>query len=292
MPSFFPDEGLRALTREDADYPARLRDLHDAPGVVYVRGRLLAAHPPAVAIVGTRNATPYGLRMARALATTCARAGVTVVSGLARGIDAAAHEAALVADGRTVGVLGTGPDVYYPRSHRTLQERIASEGMLLSELPAGSTGHPGAFPRRNRLIAALADVTVVVEAPRESGALITARVAEALGRDVAVVPNAIDVPQAAGSNALLRDQAHPLLDPDDVLRLLGRETAPPQLPALDGDAARCWDALQQGADEPAAIAAHTGLTFTAVQGALALLEIDGLVSWDLGGRVRAWSATG
>lgn len=281
-----PEHDVRAIARNAGDYPARLNDLHDAPATVYVRGTLVIAAPPAVAIVGTRAATPYGMRMARSIATACARAGVCVVSGLARGIDAAAHEAALAAGGRTVAVLGTGPDVHYPRQHRALQERIAEDGLLLSELPPGSTGHPGAFPRRNRLIAALADLTVVVEAPRDSGALITAKVADALGREVAVVPNAIDVPQAVGSNALLRGEAHPVLAPDDVLAMLGLETSAPLGPALDGEAAICWDALQRGITDAAEMAAHTGLALNAVQGALAMLEIDGLVRWDNTGRVH------
>lgn len=281
-----PEFDVRAIARGAKEYPARLNDLHDAPATVYVRGTLVIAEPPTVAIVGTRAATPYGVRMARSIATSCARAGVCVVSGLARGIDAAAHEAALAAGGRTVAVLGTGPDVYYPKQHRVLQERIADEGLVLSELPPGHPGHPGAFPRRNRLIAALADLIVVVEAPRDSGALITAKVADALGREVAVVPNAIDVPQALGSNALLRGEAHPVLAPDDVLALLGLETSAPVGPALDGDAALCWDALQHGISDAAEMATHTGLAFTTVQGALAMLEIDGLVRWDNTGRVH------
>ena len=194
----------RVLGPDDEGYPARLRELRRPPRQLWVRGTLAIAEPPAVAIVGTRNASPYGERVARAIAGACVRAGVCVISGLARGIDGAAHQAALAGGGRTVAVLGTGPDVHYPRQHRALQEAIARDGLLITEHAPGETGHRGAFPERNRIIAALADLTVVVEAGEESGALITARCASELGRTVACVPNAIDLPGARGSNRLLQ----------------------------------------------------------------------------------------
>lgn len=286
MLSSSPERDVLELGVGDAAYPARLRDLRDPPRRLYARGTLLTAEPPAVAIVGTRVASPYGLRVTRAIATTCARAGVCIVSGLARGIDAEAHRAALAVGGRTVAVLGTGPDVYYPRGHRTLQETIARDGLLLSEHAPGEAGHRGAFPRRNRLIAALADVTVVVEAGDGSGALITATHAMELGRTVACVPNAIDVPTARGSNALLKDGGEPILSPDDVLALLEMVPTPAHAPVLDGDAARCWDALAHGASDVRAIAQHTGLPARQVTALLAMLEIDGLVTFDTAGRVR------
>lgn len=238
-----------------------------------------------MAIVGTRNASSYGLRVARAIATECARAGVSVISGLARGIDGAAHEAALDAGGRTVGVLGTGLDLTYPKAHRALQERIANEGLLLSELPASSTGHPGSFPQRNRIIAALADVIVVVEAPLRSGALITAEHALELNRELACVPNAIDVPGAAGSNALLKQGAEPICEPADVLALLKLKATPAPAPMLDGDAAVCWDAIQQGATDIAGVVRLGGLTFRAAAGAVSALEIEGLLTVDLLGNL-------
>jgi len=286
MPSCSPEGAVRELAVEEAAYPARLRDLRDAPRRLFARGIMLTAEPPAVAIVGTRVASPSGLRVTRAIATACARAGVCVVSGLARGIDAEAHRTALAVGGRTVAVLGTGPDVYYPRGHRSLQESIAREGLLLSEHAPGETGHRGAFPRRNRLIAALADITVVVEAGEESGALITARHAVELGRTVACVPNAIDVPTARGSNALLKEGGEPILTPDDVLRLLSMQPMPAHGPVLDGDAARCWDALGRGAHDVRSIAQHTGLPTRQVTALLSMLEIDGLITFDVTGRVR------
>jgi DNA processing protein len=276
----------RTLHPDAPDYPARLLELSRPPAPLFARGTLAIALPPAVAIVGTRAATPYGVRVTRAIATACARAGVCVVSGLARGIDATAHQAALAAGGRTVAVLGTATNMYYPRGHRGLQEQIARDGLLLSEVPLGGVGHKGTFPERNRIIAALADITVVVEAGEESGALITARHAHALGRTVASVPNAIDVPTAVGSNRLLKEHAEPILEPADVLSLLRMKPSAPHGPALDGAAAQCWDALQHGACEVATIAAHAGMSSRDVVAVLAALEIDGLITFDAGGRVR------
>ncbi len=279
--------GARVLVGADTEYPARLHELHDSPALLFARGTIAAAEPPAVAIVGTRMASSYGIRVARAIATACARAGATVVSGLARGIDGAAHEAALAAGGRTVAVLGTGLDVYYPRSHRSLQENIARDGLLLSELSPGASGHSGTFPRRNRIIAALADVTVVVEAGHGSGALITADQAIELGRIVACVPNAIDVAGAAGSNALLKRNAEPVLCADDVLALLNLRAAPSALPIFDDDAASCWDAVQHGAPDVASITRVTQLSMRSVATALSALELEGLVCIDAVGRVRS-----
>jgi DNA processing protein len=285
MRSFSPEHDDSIVPASSPEYPARLRELRRPPDPLYARGMLACAAAPAVAIVGTRHATPYGVRTARALATACARAGIAVVSGLAQGIDAAAHVAALEAGGRTVAVLGTGLDRCYPRTHHALQQRIGEEGLLLSELPAGSTGHPGSFPERNRIIAALADITVVVEAPAQSGALITADRALELGRTVACVPNAIDVPSAAGSNRLLKAHAEPLLHPDDLLALLQMTPLPPHGPVLSGAAAACWAAIADGKDEPSTIAAHSSLTQREVTIALGLLEIDGLIQFDAVGRI-------
>lgn len=278
--------GCDALTLSDARYPARLRDLEDAPVVVFAKGTLAAAEPPAVAIVGTRGASSYGLRVARAIATTCARAGATVVSGLAQGIDGAAHEAALAVGGRTVAVLGTGIGVTFPRRHHTLQTRIGVEGLLLSELAPQQTGHGGTFPRRNRLIAALADVTVVVEAGVGSGALITAQCALGLARPVMCVPNAIDVPSAFGSNALLKAHAEPLLSPDDVLETLSLRAQPTPAPILDAEAASCWDAIVQGAADVSAVARAAQVSVRAAATALTALEVEGLVVVEPSGRIR------
>ena len=275
-----------ALSATCDRYPTRLLELSDAPPVIYVKGTLASAHPPAVAIVGTRAASAYGLRVARAIATGCVQAGVTIISGLARGIDGAAHEAALAAGGRTVAVLGTGLDVHYPRTHRSLQERIAVDGLLVTEQKPGDSGHGGTFPRRNRLIAALADLTVVVEAGKGSGALITADHAIELNRMVACVPNAIDQVSSMGSNALLKMHAEPILSVQDVLALLRVDQSSSTHVSLDGDAARCWDALQRGARDIDQIAAMARLRPREAAAVLSALEVDGLVHFGPSGHVH------
>jgi DNA processing protein len=294
MHSSFPDAlrdsggppPVREIGRDSEEYPARLLDLADPPTVLYVRGSTMTAAPPAVAIVGTRRASAYGLRVARAIAVACARAGACVVSGLATGIDAAGHEGALAVDGRTVAVLGTGIDMVYPRSHFRLQEDVARHGLVMSELPPGSTGHRGSFPKRNRLIAALADVTVVVEAGEGSGALITSTCALELGRTVACVPNAIDLPSSVGSNALLKQGAEPVLAPADVVALLNLDLAPSAAPVLDGDAATCWDVVQRGARTVRQIVVMSGLSHRAATVAVSSLELEGLLLIEPSGGVR------
>jgi DNA processing protein len=196
---------LRIVEIGDEAYPARLLDLPRPPKRLWWHGDLDLLNGKVVAVVGTRRATQYGRRMTAEIAGALARAGVTVVSGMALGIDAVAHRAALDATGGTVAVLGTGADVAYPRAHVALHAEIAERGAVLSELPPGAHSHRGSFPERNRIIAALAGATIVIEAPLDSGALITANRALELGRDVAVIPGPIDSPQSQGSNALLRD---------------------------------------------------------------------------------------
>src|SRR5829696_2529212 len=201
--------GLDLTTEHDTHYPAALRDLRQPPSVLWRRGAWEMLQDPVVAIVGTRRSTAYGQRVTREIATALARAGASIVSGMALGIDAAAHTAALDAGGRTIAVLGTGADVAYPRAHVALHRDIGARGLVLSELPPGARSHKGSFPKRNRIIAALARLTIVVEAPFDSGALITASDALELGRDVAAVPGPIDSPQSQGTNLYIRDGAHP-----------------------------------------------------------------------------------
>jgi DNA processing protein len=264
-------------------YPTALLDLADAPPALWWRGDPSHLRRPTAALVGTRAPTAYGLRCARALASALSRAGVVVVSGMARGIDGAAHEAALDAGGASIAVLGTGVDVAYPALHRRLHARLAREGLVLSEAPPGSAPSPGAFPRRNRIIAALASLTVVVEAGVKSGALITATHAMELGRTVAAVPGPIDAPTASGANALLRDGAHLLAAVDDVLALAGCAPAAPgsaitDAPAgLGADERALWDALQAPAPGADALVDRTGLPVQRCIAALTALELAGLV---------------
>lgn len=212
--------GLRVLTMQDADYPARLRNIFEPPCVLYVKGTLPAFDEEvAVAMVGTRACTPYGTSCAEKLAYGLARQGALVVSGAARGIDSAAHRGALRAGGVTVAVLGNGLDVVYPEENASLYRDIAAAGALLSEYPPGTAAEGWHFPIRNRIISGLCLATVVVEAPLErSGALITANTALEQGRDVFAVPGPIDAPMSRGCNRLIADGAGLVSESWDVLR--------------------------------------------------------------------------
>jgi DNA processing protein len=220
----FPDLGLYLLA--DPDYPAPLKDLPDPPAVLYVRGDYRPEDRLAVAMVGTRNPSPYGRELARKLGAGLARVGVTAVSGCAAGIDLAAQMGAVAAGGRTIGVLGCGVDVVYPANERSSYDRIRASGALMSEFPLGTVPEARNFPRRNRLIAALGLGVVVVEAPRKSGALITADFAGELGREVMSCPGNAIRDGARGSHALLKDGAVLVETVEDVLRAVGHAADP------------------------------------------------------------------
>lgn len=287
----FPDYAGRRIEQGDAGYPAAFGNLAQPPKAVWVAGTLAIAAAPAVAIVGTRNASNYGLRVARNIAGACTRAGVCVVSGLARGIDGAAHEGALEAGGRTVAVLGTPLDVAFPRQHRALQQQIAREGLVVSEMEPGEHANKWTFPRRNRLIAAFSQLVVVVEAPEKSGALHTVEHAHALGISVAAVPGHIDSALAGGTNRLLRDGAHVIAEPEDVLALLNVDARPLSQPMLHGEDAQLWDALSAGAADIATLARRAGMSSRMTSAAVTSLEISGLVRVDHLGFVHAVEAS-
>lgn len=214
--------GARLLLPWDADFPPLVRTVDPPAAFLTVQGDLGLLTRPAVAIVGSREHSADGAFAARAAAVAAAACGCTVVSGMARGLDAVAHAAALDAGAGTIGVLGNGLGVVYPAANRTLYERVRREGLLLSEFPPGERPQAGSFPRRNRLVAGLAQVVIVAEAGHDSGALITARLANDLGRHVLAAPGAIQNPCCAGSNALLRDGgAGPFLDAGDIAAALG-----------------------------------------------------------------------
>ena len=240
------------------DLPECFRDLSRSPAGLWCLGDLgaLAGAPDGhVAIVGTREASPYGIRVAERLAAACARSGLVVVSGLARGVDAAAHRAALAAGGRTIGVQGTGVDVPYPASHRTLHDALVRRGTVISEMEPGTRATPGCFPRRNRLIAALCRVTVVVEAGFKSGAINTASQALDLGRTVAAVPGRIDDAGSAGANLLIRDGAQVITEIADLLALFGPEWAQRYAESLRGGGG----GAEQGRDGATGGLPHQGL---------------------------------
>ena len=271
-----------------APYPARLRDLPDPPPVLFVDGHSEWLEGGViVGIVGTRAATGYGERVAREISAQLARAGALVASGMARGIDGAAHRGALGAGGRSLAVLGTGIDIAYPAAHRAMHAELRERGVVVTEQPPGEKATGGSFPERNRIIAALSDLVIVIEAGRKSGALITATRALELGRVVAAVPGPIDSPQSAGSNELLRDGAQLIASAEDALALAGL-TLPPRAPAIEvGGVERVvWDALDRGALDLDTLASHTALPAREVMAAVTRLELSGAVECALTGEVR------
>lgn len=280
--------GARIVTVDDPDYPASLRKIPAPPPVLYLRGELTAEDALAVAIVGTRRCTSYGRLVAKKLAGEVAGRGVTVVSGLAPGIDAAAHEGAL-ATGRTVAVIGTGLGNPYPAGSEKRIEEISRRGAVLSEFPWATRGSQWTFPRRNRIIAGLARLVVVVEAPEKSGALITADYALAQGKDVLAVPGPITSEASTGSNRLIQDGAKPVLGASDILSELGMPSlAIPTAPALPAEAQRVYDLLSQEPLDPSEIVSQTGLSHAQVSRILLDLALAGRVH-ELPGRkyVRA-----
>ncbi|CAM3890045.1 DNA-processing protein DprA [Cohnella lubricantis] len=210
--------GLEAVTALEPEYPHLLTKIADPPWVLYYIGSLELANRPTVAIVGTRMATSYGRRVAEDLAAECARGGLTIVSGLAKGIDTAAHIGALKGPGSTIAVLATPADTPYPYENRALYRDIAGRGLILSETPQGTPLHPGQFPLRNRIIAGLSLGTVVVEAAERSGAMITVDKAIEMNRDVFVVPGPITSPRSKGPLALLRTGAKPVMGLQDIVK--------------------------------------------------------------------------
>lgn len=265
-------------------YPPQLRDAADAPWALIGRGDpgLLDGLEPyeAVTIVGARRATSYGREIARELARELTSAGMLVVSGLAFGIDACAHRGALDA-GRTIAVLGCGPDVPYPATHRSLWRRICGTGAVVSELSPGATPWRWTFPARNRIMAALTGMTVVVEAASRSGSLITTDLAADLGRDLGAVPGPVTSRASAGPNALLASGAHVVRDAQDVLDAMlgpGRRPAPRGGPMLDPELGSALIAVEAGESSCDAVATSTGLSGPEAAAALARLEVLGYVT--------------
>ena len=266
------------MNRRSADYPTFLAAIHDPPKRLYLRGdgspRLLSC--PAVAIVGTRSCSPYGAQVARRLGRELAAAGAVVVSGMARGIDAEAHRGALEGEGATVAVLGCGIDRDYPRAHSALAQRIAASGLLVSEYEPGTEPAPWRFPARNRIIAGLAQVTIIVEARARSGALITADFALEGGREVFAVPGEITSALSRGTNELLRLGAAPLVDPEDVIEALGLEkAAAPRGARLSEQASHVRELLADRSASVDELVARAGLAANVVAAALVELELAG-----------------
>jgi len=273
---------IQVLTWDDEAYPRRLKEIDQPPPVLYLRGNLLAEDEWAVAIVGTRRGTTYGRQVADELSTVLARNGVTVISGLARGIDSIAHQAAVNAGGRTIAVMGTGVEQIYPPENRRLAEQIMQQGALVSDYPLGTPPDGVNFPPRNRIISGLALAVVVVEAGLTSGALITASFAAEQGRDVFAIPGNINAPQSLGTNRLIQDGAIPLLTPQQVLEALNltmvseHRTARQVLPT-DPIEKQVYQVLSSEPLHVDEIRMRTDMPIEQVSATLALMELKGMV---------------
>ncbi|MFO3797040.1 MAG: DNA-processing protein DprA [Anaerolineales bacterium] len=274
-------QGIQVLTWDDAAYPPRLREIEQPPPVLYVRGEILPEDDFAVAIVGTRRITPYGRQVTEEIASFLAAQGLTIISGLARGVDGVAHQAALRVGGRTIAVLGHGVDQIYPPEHRRLAEQIMEQGALVSDYPPGTPPEAANFPPRNRIISGLAQAVIITEAGENSGALITAEFAANQGREVFAVPGSIFAPQSRGCNRLIQQGAQVFLDAADLLQTLQlqhvdeKKTARRTLPA-DEMEERLLGLLSQPThiDE---LCRQMQLPVEKVSAALVLMELKGLV---------------
>ncbi len=290
-----PGQGL--LLQQDPRYPSRLRELSDAPLGLFWRGDTDLLTTAQLAIVGSRNPTPAGARHARGFAAELSRRGLVITSGLALGVDAAAHCGALDARGLTVAVTGTGLDICYPSSHAALAERIAAEGLLLSEFTPGTPARRANFPRRNRLIAGLSLGTLVVEAALRSGSLITARLAAEQGREVFAIPGSVDNPLARGCHRLIRQGAKLVESADDILEELAPmvdnvdvtpASAAVATPAVhDEDYQLLLTHLDNAPMSIDALVEATGLSVSSVSSMLLILELQGAVVMAPGGGYQA-----
>jgi len=278
--------GVAALTWKDTGYPARLKEIYDCPPLLYVRGQLLPQDEWCLAVVGTRKPTLYGRQATQELASELARRGVTIVSGLARGVDAEAHRAALEVGGRTLAIFACGLDIVYPSEHARLAQEIMNHGALISDYPLGTRPKAEHFPRRNRIMSGLSLGTLVIEAGETSGALITARLALEQNREVFAVPGSILSPASLGTNRLIQDGAKLVRSYTDVLEelnLTARVQPQPEqlemkepLPVDDTEAVllKKLSAQPTHIDE---VCRESGLPISVVSSTMALLEIKGLV---------------
>lgn len=272
-------EAVGMITIFDKDYPANLVDLEDAPPILYCRGKVLPEDSNAVSIVGTRKATQYGKTAARTLAKKLSRLGITIVSGMAMGIDTQAHIGALE-EGRTLAVMGTGIDLIYPASNRSLAPRIVEHGALLTELPPLSRALPYHFPARNRIISGLSKAVIAVEAAYKSGVFSTVRWALEYGRDVYALPGDINRKVSEGTNKLIKNGAIPLTSYKDILENTALKTdknkEKKKIPALSEQEEKVYKALEVKPKSTDVIAGETGLKPNVIMTTMALLELKGL----------------
>jgi DNA processing protein len=274
---------VKVMTWEDSEYPRRLKEINQAPPVLFINGSINVEDDWAVAVVGTRRVTPYGRQVTAEISRFLAQNGVTVVSGLARGVDAIAHQTAIQAGGRTIAVLGNGVDVVYPPEHRKLASDIALQGALVSDYPLGTPPDGVNFPPRNRIISGLSLATVVVEAGEKSGALITAEFAVEQGRDVFAVPGSILTPQSEGTNRLIEQGARPLLKMAEILDALKLEQIPEKqltrklnpASAVEKNLLNCLSQDPMHVDE---LCGLSGLPINQVSATLTMMELKGMVT--------------
>lgn len=275
-------QGIKILTWGDEGYPARLKEIDQPPPVLYIRGEYLPDDLFAVAVVGTRKVTAYGRQVTEEIASFLAANGMTVISGLARGVDVIAHQTALKAGGRTIGVLGCGVDKIYPPEHRGLAEQMMERGAIISDYAPGTPPEASNFPPRNRIISGLSLAVVVVEAGETSGALITAEFAAEQGREVFAVPGSILAPQSKGTNKLIQQGALPLLNASDLMQALNltrvgeQKAARKALPA-DAVEAQLLTVLSEQPVHVDELRNQTGLPIEKVSATLTLMELKGMV---------------
>jgi len=281
-------QGVTALAIRQPGYPARLREIPDAPSVIYVKGSLASDDEWSIAVVGTRRVTPYGRQATPEIARELAVNRITVVSGLARGIDTIAHRTALDAGGRTIAVLAAGLDTIYPPENKRMSEEIVERGALVSDYPLDTRPRAEYFPRRNRIMSGLALGTLIVEGDHKSGAMITARFAAEQNREVFAVPGSIFSPQSRGPNALIKDGATPVLGAADVLEALNLTMLGAQIdfgravPPASEEEHALLSVLSREPRHIDIVVRESGLAAATVSGTLALLELKGLVR-DVGG---------
>src|SRR3989344_1501539 len=277
------ERGIKVVSLLDRDYPANLRQISDAPPVLYYKGSLLPQDDLAIAVVGARYATVYGRQVTEGLVLELVNAGLTIISGLARGIDSIAHRAAIDAGGRTIAVLGSGVDLIYPPENKSLAEKIVQNGAVVSEFPLGFPSVPSNFPARNRIISGLSLGVLVTEAAADSGSLITAGQAAEQGREVFAVPGPIFGKMSRGTNNLVKEGVHPATEAGDILSVLEIERrkvkvkVESQKKPQDIDQAKILAVLDGGSKHIDVIARETGLSIDKVSSALSLMELSGFV---------------
>lgn len=289
--AWLKDGNNRIVTLADDDYPQALLNIPDPPPLLYVKGRLDLLNRPALAVVGSRNATPQGIANAEAFARALSEAGLCIISGMAHGIDAAAHRGALLCQGSNCGgsvaVVGTGLDKVYPAANRGLAHALADQGALISEFPLGTPPLAANFPRRNRLISGMSIGCLVVEASLQSGSLITARLALEQGRDVFAIPGSIHAPQSKGCHALLKQGAKLVETAQDILEELGGlPVVPAHSPGAQGADSTLLEQIGFDPVDLDTLSARCGLTVSQLSAMLLALELEGRISALPGGQYQ------